>query len=51
MNNNARRIALWGGIAYLATFTFSMPAVGLLSPATDHADFVLGGGAAWTTCP
>lgn len=44
MNNNARRVALWGGIAYLATFVFSMPAVGLLSPATNHADFVLGAG-------
>ncbi len=44
MNNNARRIALWGGIAYLATFVFSMPAVGLLNPVTDHANFVLGGG-------
>ena len=44
MNNNARRVALWGGIAYLATFIFSLPAVGLLDPATDHADFVLGGG-------
>ncbi len=44
MNNNARRVALLGGIAYLATFIFSMPAVGLLDPVTDHADFVLGGG-------
>ena len=44
MKNNARRVALWGGIAYLATFVFSMPAVGLLNPVTDHADFVLGGG-------
>ncbi len=44
MNNNARRVALWGGIAYLATFVFSMPAVGLLNPVTDHAGFVLGGG-------
>ncbi len=44
MNNNARHVAFWGGIAYLATFVFSMPAVVLLSPATDHADFVLGGG-------
>ncbi len=44
MNNNARRVALWGGIAYLATFVFSIPAVALLEPATDHANFVLGGG-------
>lgn len=44
MNNNARRVALFGGLAYLATFVFSMPAVGLLAPATDHAGFVLGGG-------
>lgn len=41
---NPRRVALWGGIAYLATFVFSMPAVALLDPATEHADFVLGGG-------
>lgn len=44
MTSNARRVALWGGISYLATFVFSMPAVSLLNPATDHADFVLGGG-------
>ncbi|WP_372736417.1 DUF4386 domain-containing protein [Nocardioides sp.] len=44
MKNNARRVALWGGIAYLITFAFSIPALGLLSPVTDHADFVLGGG-------
>jgi hypothetical protein len=24
---NYRRVALWGGLAYLATFVFSMPAV------------------------
>ena len=44
MSNNARRVALWGGIAYLATFVFSIPAVGLLEPVTGHANFVLGGG-------
>ena len=39
-----RRVALLGGLAYLATFVFSMPAVALLSPATDHDDFVFGAG-------
>ena len=42
--NNARRVALWGGLAYLATFVFSMPAVGLLHPPTDNPAFVSGGG-------
>lgn len=41
---NTRRVALWGGIAYLVTFFTSIPALGLLAPATEHADFVLGGG-------
>lgn len=41
---STRRIALLGGLAYLATFIFSLPAVALLSPATDHLDFVLGVG-------
>jgi hypothetical protein len=42
---NYRRVALWGGLSYLATFIFSMPAVGLLAPATDHVkDFMTGGG-------
>lgn len=42
---NVRRVALLGGIAYLATFVFSIPAVFLLSPVTDHpAGFVLGSG-------
>ena len=39
-----RRIALLGGVAYLLTFLTSIPALPLLAPATDHADFVLGGG-------
>lgn len=43
-NHTARRVALYAGIAYLLTFLFSIPALGLLAPATDHADFVLGGG-------
>lgn len=42
---NHRRIALWGGLAYLATFVFSIPAVPLYKPVTDHADYVLGAGA------
>lgn len=41
---NFRRVALWGGLAYLATFVFSMPAVPLYDPVTKHADFILGGG-------
>lgn len=41
--NSTRRIALYGGIAYLLTFATSIPALPLLAPATDHADFVLGG--------
>ncbi len=43
MNDDVRRAARWGGIAYLATFIFSIPAVVLLTPVTAHADFVLGG--------
>lgn len=39
-----RRVALWGGVAYLLTFFTSIPALPVLAPATDHADFVLGGG-------
>ncbi|MCA1984189.1 DUF4386 domain-containing protein [Nocardioides nematodiphilus] len=39
-----RRIALWGGVAYLATFVFSIPAVALLAPATDHVRAFMGGG-------
>lgn len=39
-----RRVALWGGIAYLVTFITSIPALPLLAPVTEHADFVLGGG-------
>jgi hypothetical protein len=39
-----RRVALWGGIAYLVTFFTSIPALPLLAPVTDHPDFVLGGG-------
>lgn len=42
--NDTRRVALWGGLAYLATFLFSLPAVALLTPATGHADYVLGTG-------
>ncbi|KQW52786.1 hypothetical protein ASC77_00230 [Nocardioides sp. Root1257] len=42
---NARRTALLGGLAYLATFVFSMPAVPLLHPATDDpTGFVQGAG-------
>ena len=42
---NARRVALLGGIAYLATFVFSIPAVPLLNPVTDDpGGFVQGAG-------
>lgn len=40
-----RRIALLGGIAYLVTFVAAIPALPLLEPVTDHADYVLGAGA------
>ena len=39
-----RRVALWGGLAYLATFVFSIPAVALLVPATDHVRTFMTGG-------
>lgn len=39
-----RRIALAGGLAYLLTFAASIPALPLLAPATEHADYVLGPG-------
>ncbi|MDW8807797.1 DUF4386 domain-containing protein [Streptomyces scabiei] len=39
-----RRVALLGGIAYLITFAASIPALPLLEPVTDHADYVLGAG-------
>jgi hypothetical protein len=42
---NHRRIALWGGIAYLLTFFTSIPALPLLAPVADHTNFVLGTGA------
>lgn len=41
---STRRVALSAGIAYLLTFVTSIPALPLLAPATDHADFVLGSG-------
>jgi len=43
-HTNYRRVALWGGLAYIATFVFSMPAVPMYNPVTKHAEFVLGGG-------
>ncbi|MFI0508143.1 DUF4386 domain-containing protein [Streptomyces sp. WSLK1-5] len=39
-----RRVALLGGITYLITFAASIPALPLLEPVTDHADYVLGAG-------
>ncbi|MFI8089779.1 DUF4386 domain-containing protein [Streptomyces sp. NPDC086080] len=42
--SNSRRVALLGGIAYLITFAASIPALPLLEPVTDHADYVLGAG-------
>ena len=39
-----RRLARWGGIAYLATFVFSIPAVALLAPATEHVRAFMTGG-------
>lgn len=41
-----RRVALFGGIAYLLTFATSIPALPLLEPVTGHPDFVLGGAGA-----
>ncbi len=40
----SRRIALWGGIAYLLTFVAAIPALPLLEPVTAHPDYVLGAG-------
>lgn len=40
-----RRIALAGGIAYLATFAFSIPVLGLYEPVLDHPEYVSGNGA------
>jgi hypothetical protein len=42
--STTRRVALLGGIAYLVTFLASIPALALLEPVTDHADYVLGAG-------
>jgi hypothetical protein len=42
--STTRKVALWGGIAYLVTFFASIPALSLLEPVTDHADYVLGAG-------
>lgn len=40
----ARRYALVAGLMYLVTFATSIPALPLLEPVTDHADYVLGAG-------
>lgn len=46
MTIHTRRVALFGGIAYLLTFITSIPALPLLEPVTEHTtDFVLGSGA------
>ncbi|MEU5765419.1 DUF4386 domain-containing protein [Streptomyces asoensis] len=42
--SHERRVALLGGIAYLITFAASIPALPLLGPVTDDADYVLGPG-------
>ncbi len=41
----ARRIAFFGGLFYLLTFASSIPAVFLLSPVIDDANYIIGSGA------
>ncbi|MFJ4691517.1 DUF4386 domain-containing protein [Streptomyces sp. NPDC088766] len=42
--SHPRRVAVLGGVAYLITFAASIPALPLLEPVTDHANYVLGAG-------
>jgi hypothetical protein len=41
---HVRKLALWAGVLYLATFVFSIPTLGMKEPVADHVDFILGHG-------
>ena len=43
--NSWRKLALAGGVLYLMTFAFSIPAVFLLEPVLSNPDYIVSGGA------